>query len=811
MPTSYDFTKVRLGKVASINRTTNKCAIEWYDRIGRQRTEITLTQPYSGRGWGIHVGVEIGSVVVVGEESAGHMRILAYLPHQHFFLEDVVEKFIDVTPDESPYNQVREGEISLQSKANSLVAMNELGDIVFQTADGNSVEIDREADLIFQQSVQRRIVSDAAIENVGTIRRDVRDLADRELDILFGGVTNIGLDFDLFTETVGLDPRYPEVALEGGKSSVTNQNLIPGLFDPSFPDKLEDGRGLSPNFSDMLNPAITEHRLVIQEFNDGNPGLDPDLLDDRAKRRGHLEPNTLVETIKGTVTNEIGRQLRFDYAFSQSEPVDGVQASKGHSRIWRTAENINADSWDHFFSRANTLKGLSAFKTDDPKTAPGHNLGSEWTVDSIEQGPTAVMYRRLLHTKGADNRGRKETDVSRPFRSGQENQITTALADSFPGSLWELQVDKEGLTKLNVPAATDLNGLEPYRAGRSVLANFDGDISVSVGKHKATDVQGVPRLTQPVGGTAFLNRNDADIGKYGRKDRSLTLDLEGNFETHIGADDNVNQSVIAQLDGSMALFLGKEIAATAATDDFDVPITTAAKASTRLDRSLTARMEGNLELEVGADEDASQSLIIKTTGGNALHVGKDRDDQSFQIVTTGGIDIQIQGPMQTNSYALHIDATGKLHIQCSDVIQVETPSQIFIQGTKQVTVKSEQSLKLEAATIDIGGPTNQAINIAGKVINMQSTDGGGGQIIRGGGVDILAGTTQINSPGGVNILGSVGLAGQLLGQSVPGIPVSPIARVGDLVQVGPFTGQIITGSATARIPFDGQSTTIAPA
>lgn len=812
---SHNFNSIRLGRVTNIDYNTNLCEVRFYDRFGGKRQDVHLSQPYVGRGWGVLCGVEIGSIALVAEETDGNIRLLAWLPHPHFFREDANTAFDDVTPDESPYRRVRTGEVVLQSKTNSIVALNEMGDIILETPDGNSIEVDREADLIFQQSAQRNIISEAGTLQAGVIRRDIRSLEERELDIIFGGSAILGLDFDTFTETVGVDPEYPDVAKVGGKGETTSDTLIPGLFDPFFPPEIESGRGSGVNISDMLNPALTEWNLTVNEFGDGNPGLDEPLfnvapateserksgrlateLRNLVRLKGHIEPNVIAQVTCGTAVNDVGRQIRFDYYFGKPD-ADGN--SKGHSRAWSTYTNQFATSWDHHFNRSNTLKAKTS-SSPAGIAAPGHSIGSEWTVDTLQQSPTAILFRALLHTKGADNFGRKETELATLFRAGDERLIQEALQESFPGSLWEFVVDKEGLTKINIPAATavgeteDGNPLEPFREGRSLLMNTDGDITMSVGKQKATGDFGLPRLTTDF----FLNRND--YPDYGRKDRSLTLDLEGNFETHIGADDNVNQSFIAQMDGSMALSVGKEGdtglsnrgATPAGVENlFDIPITPAAKAATRKDRSLTGKFAGNIELEIGADEESSQSIIISTTGGNGFRYGKDVDDQSVNLVTEGGIDIQIQGPMQTNQYALHIDAQGVVHLRATGNIMVETEGKCHVRSQGDMELESLANINMRAAN-SINMTAGSIANINAPTIN--ATNGADAFTITQGNINILSTSMGLQAPAGIAVLGSLGVAGQLAAQGAPGAPPLPIARIGDLVQVGPSIGQIITGS-----------------
>ena len=782
---AHNFIGIRLGRVSNIDYSTNLCEVKFYDKFGGSRQNVHLVHPYVGRGWGILAGVEIGSLVLVGEETNGDVRLLAYLPQTQFFRSDV-NKFDDVSPDESPYQPIRSGEIVLQSKPNSVFGMNDVGDIVLSTPDGNTIEIDREADLIFQQSALHEVVSDAGTFTSGVVQRDIRSLKERDLDVVFGGTTELGLDFNTFTETIGVNPSYPDIGAQGGKSAnfSVNENLIPGLADPFFPETISQGGGSGVNISDMLNPALTEWRAELREFGDGNPGLDPPIINDQAKRQGHLDPNTIADITCGTLVNEAGRQVRFDYYFGIPR---NETSGKGHNRAWTTVTNQLAYSVDHMFDRDNTLKGAASSKPSGI-AAPGHNDKKEWTVDTNRQSPTAILFRALFHTKGVDNFGRAETELSTAFRSGDKSKINQALQNSFPGSLWEFAVDKEGLTKINIPAATSLpdkkgNPLEPFREGRSLLMNMDGDATITIGKQKATKNFGLPRLTTDM----FLNRND--YPDYGRRDRSLTLDLEGNLETFIGAENNTNQSIIMQADGSIALSVGREgdngLADRGATpaglpNMWDFPITPAAKAPTRKDRSLTGKFLGNIELQVGSDGAAKQSIIISTTGGNGFRFGQDIDQQSLQLATSGGIDIQIQGPMK-GGYALHIDAEGAVHIRASGDIQVETAGKCHVHSDKDMSFESLEGIQMHAKKdIDLRADGKINLNAATIAVAQNFTDNA--ITVNEEGVEILAQGVTVNALEGVGIVGSVGITGKF---AVQGDPInSPMLSVsGDSVKI----------------------------
>jgi hypothetical protein len=93
------------------------------------------------------------------------------------------------------------GEMVLQSKANSAITLNNVGDIILETADGNVIEIDKESDTIFQQSSQHQVITDAGSFVSGVVRRDTRTLEQQQADIVLGGSNNAGYDFDLYHQT----------------------------------------------------------------------------------------------------------------------------------------------------------------------------------------------------------------------------------------------------------------------------------------------------------------------------------------------------------------------------------------------------------------------------------------------------------------------------------------------------------------------------------------------------------------------------------------------------------------------------------
>lgn len=634
MQPRFDIT--RIASVSNVNLSSGQCTLSWLDAYGRERSGVTLAQPYVGRGWGIQCGIENGSVSVVTMDSdITSPYMLSYLQHPNFRRDDS-ENVLEIAPDEYPYRKIEIGEIILQSKLNSAITLNRNGDIILDTAEGNFIEINKERDEIIQLSAERKIECESGQLITGTIRRDVREKTEREEDAIFGLSAEFGLQFDFDLQKIGVNPEF-------------SQTFPQGLFDAR-----EGTTSLGANRSDMLNPALVEWRMLINEFADSNIGLDDIGLTDKQKAVGKMIQNHLAEVVIGTDVNELGKTLRFDYGFD----VGG----KGHGSIWSTNDDSTGKSNDGKIDLTNTLRSSKKERSSN----------FQWTVASLDKAVTATLLKARLHTKGVNHQGKKE-------------------GANYRGSLWELQVDKEGLTKWNIPAATSVNNTEPFREGRSLLFNMEGSATVVIGREKATGNQGLDKITGFNVGADFVNTNM--FPDYGRRDRSLTLDCEGNIEALIGADDNKGQSLMIEADGSLSLYLGKEV--NQIVDDS--PITQAAFADNRLDRSLTARLAGNMEIDVGADAENNQSIMIQTVGGNKFIFGKDSSNEnSIDVEVEGGIVINISGP-NGQQQAINIDATGDINIVVSGDTRIQTSG--------KTEIISEGQCLVQASNIDLDGGT----------------------------------------------------------------------------------------------------------
>lgn len=766
-----------LAIVVNVNYDTGVCTLNFF-RPNDNSNNTIVAQPYAGRGWGVFCGVEPGTTCLCALDSERKVYIVGYLPDP-VWLNDDLSASRGIGINEFNYPKVVSGELVLQSKQNARVALNRFGDVSLETPSGTRLVLDSNTDTLELLSAQQVETTEAYKKNSGAIKRDIRSEQEKIEEPLIGSSSAFDYDINPVTEFVGFDPTYkPESApalseelLSGStdtglssntRASIQNSfTILPnGLADLSLGET-----GPSLYKTDSVNPPLTEIFETFYEFADSNVGIDRQEVADELKAVGKFNNNVLGRRVLGTHVNEIGKVRRFDYGFA-----DG---SVGHGSIWNTVgQGIHEDghTTDDYFDRNNTLSSPLGEARDD----------FEWTVETLERTDSATMYDMTLRTRGVDHAGTPELEET-------------------GGVYWFVRVAKDGLTKINVPAATSLNSNEFYREGRSVLANFAGSVEASFGKQLCTSEKGLDRITGVTDNRAnFVNMNN--YPNYGRKDRSVALDLQGNLECLVGGDSNTNQSIMLQADGSLSAFFGKESVQSSGQGLVDTlaagtgaPISTACLAQDRQDRSITVRTLGNVEAHFHRDDTYQQSLMITTEGGNRLMSGSDSRNRSVDVHTTGGIRVEVQGPMTKQNYALEIDLEGNMHIYVN--------GKVDIQSTGDMRLHSDGNFNLDVTKNFYGrvmGDMNWSVG--GKCVSkidggeFKNVSGGRQTFVSGGdklGINgsrevsvrgdsietVTQGSANLQAQNGVNIDGGVvsvnaGLA-STTSVSSPSTPVNP--------------------------------------
>lgn len=712
---------IKKAKIQSVNFKTGTAEIspqgENRDQV---RPNVPIVQPYAGRGWGILAGVETDSLVLTEDDNKGGSQILGYVPDSKFFIDNTETTPL---PEEYQahvkYKNLKEGEIALQSKANSLLFMSQNGNIELSTADGNLIEINKNTDSINQLSVNQTIVTEAAILKNGIVRRDLRSESQREGDLYLSSFLKLDFSSDENLDFVGVDSEY-SISDSSGKltgifdpeSGTPSTSSLPGIKDTPKSDKI---------IQKIKNPALTEYRIEVNEFSDGLTSLN--ITDDKDNlKQGRLPLNLASKLILGTAVDSNGRLPRFDYVFGSSTP-------KGHSKIW-------------ILPGVNETNKTVDFKVDLSQAISSPTiLGKEtqWVASGIPKFNTALAFQLVLNTRGADNGGK--------------------IPDgSNIGSPWSLQVDKEGLTKWNIPASTALG--EKFRVGRSLLWNLDGSITQSVGKEnnlELPNITGVGDDNTPEDRVKFIN-----ILK-GRLDRSWSADFEGSVEWRLGAD-TVGQSMMTQADGGYSFYYGKykhaepSIVKTIPTAGLKSP----SKSGKRIGTSISGRTEGAVEFDIGANDPTNnQSIALNASGMMSITIGEDDVKDSVLLNTAGSIRFKVANG--GHKFEM-LSAAATNGFKDGIIIQHGGTTQSVMQIDANGVIAIRNSLFKAGITISKNGDIT-ASNIAGKIslsMNGDISIGGATAGIEVGpttGVVLrtVAGSISINPAGKIEIAGQTGV------------------------------------------------------
>lgn len=749
---------IRKAKVSFVNHLTGIGTLTPMGVRSATIPNINMTQPYVGRGWGIRVGVEPDSTVLLQDDDSGESYVLGYIPDKKFFKTVALEE--DAAARNAPkFKELQDGEIAIQSIANSILFLNQLGNISLETAEGAGLFINRSTDTINQLSVSNIQMSEGAIVTSGPVRRDTRTAKEQEEDIFLSSA--VGFDFDRqeLTDIIGVNPTH---------SLSTDVDSIKATFDPETGETplskipvLKDLPFVQKIVSKIKNPALTEYTIDVNEFSDGVASLNIGTLSPDQKKAGFLPPNFASRLALGTVVDEVGRISRFDYSFS---------SPKGHGDIWKNNENSKQESVDYKIDPKKSVRTVESLGDS-----------SHWVVNDVSRFNTAIAFQLILNTRGADHKGK--------------------VAGAQPGSIWSFQVDKEGMTKWNVPAATNLGGLEQARKGRSLLWNLDGSITQSVGMEDSQDLE---KITGKGKKSGFVNTLTP------RRNRSWTADFEGNIEWRLGKD-TIGQSMMIEADGGLAFYYGKysanepSVAAESGTSGLDSPSISGKRVGT----SISGVTEGSVEFNIGVNSaQTAQSVALVTSGVMQIALGQDKTNTSLKVDAAGSVAFKVlNGGHKIELLSNQAKGAFKDGIR----IQHGGPNQSVIQIDSKGVITLRNSLANSNIIMSANGDIN-LINITGTKISLAAD----GTVSLGSGlagIDISptsgvvlrtpGGSISLNSAGKVEIAANLGFSvtglqahlnttGVLFG---PGAATSPyrVAVTGGGLGMDPLTGHSESG------------------
>jgi len=642
MTSRFHNLQTRLAIVTSVDFSTGQAQTRWLDDDEDGPT-IPLPHPFSGRGEGIYVGLRKGSLVALTRASNARFIPVAVIPLRGFYaadLSDIAEMYFD---DVNPPS-LEEGEIVLQGPTGGQFRFSSSGDISLKNSAWEGFLIGDDQDEAHRCAIMRLppvsyTLSQMGLEAQGIIRRDMRpneeSLDAAAYDLMFD------LDAEHLLEEVG---RNPIQDVTHGTRRTTNggQNAAVAAF---------------------RNPPFVENRRVMYEFGTGW-NVDTKQEEERMLREGIL-PVRVFSDRRERRSNILSLSLSFPNELMES--VDGTLVD-----VFGNILDINR----------NIIL---------PPTGSDPHTLLESMIENTRH--SVVLHREINTRKGWSYRGPgipDLVDIPDPSESSD---------NARDRSRWFIDVDKEGLTKLNIPATSETGNVP-------LLVRHESSSSIEVDENGNPEVNG-----RDENGTKKLFRNDLEAGQqrpdifldqFGPGGISVTQAPSQTIQSPnnrlAGKDtsfvDNTKISLPAKVHAGTAfhditrtasrLLASSMNKASYEIVDKDAPTPSPdgpalhgeivqgflsnSGENVKRDvtgcpvnypnaggRSLHANMDGSLEISIGANTVDRLSWILDTAGGIVARIGRDRYGRSALLQMDGYLAMDIGGYDFVGSDASAVD------------------------------------------------------------------------------------------------------------------------------------------------------------
>jgi len=390
--------QARLAEVISVDHATGVAQTRWVDddEIGPL---IPVPHPFSGIGGeGVYIGLRERALIVCVRGSYGRYIPVAVVPPRASFASDLAD-IPEMAFDDSGVPLIDDGEIVVRGPTGAVFRLNADGSVAMRNSLGEGWAVGGDNDEAHRCAIANPppvtyMVSQAGLEAHGLVRRDVRP-NEESLDVsIFDPMYD--LEAEQLLEEVGRDPTK-DVTHGTRRSTAGDETAAATAF---------------------RNPPFVEKRHILYEFGTGwNVGTQQDekgLLDgaelpvrismDRRERRSNVlslslsYPNELMEAVDGTLVDIFGNLLDINRNIIQP-PV-------------------------------------------------GEDTMS--LLESLQENArhTVALHREINTRKGWAYTGNAIPDPVTPDVSSADNNARDR-------SRWFVDVDKEGLTKINIPATSE--------------------------------------------------------------------------------------------------------------------------------------------------------------------------------------------------------------------------------------------------------------------------------------------------------------------------------------------------------------------
>lgn len=625
--------QTRLAIVTAVDYSTGQVQTRWLDDDEDGPT-VPIPHPFTGRGEGIYVGLRQGTLLALNKASNARFIPVAMIPMRGFYSSDL-SSISEMYFDDIDLPTISDGEIVIQGLTGGQLKFAASGDVSLRNSLREGLFLGDDQDEAHRCSILRLppvayAISQTGLEACGIVRRDIRP-NEESLDAAAYDPM-FDLDAEHLLEEVGRDPTQD--VTHGTRKASASANGTKGAF---------------------RNPPFIERRNILYEFGTGwnvdtrqteedrlRDGILPSRIpSDRREHRSNvlslslLYPNELMEVVDGTLVDVFGNLLDINRGIIL--PPSGK----------------------------------------DPKVL----------LESLMENArhTIVLHREINTRKGWTYKGSSIPDLV-------EIPDPSAAADNARDrSRWFVDVDKEGLTKFNIPATSETGNVPCLvRHESSSAVEVDDKGNAKTDGRSESDAKKLFRNDL----TAGQQRQDVFLDQFGpggielkrvasrdkqSTDISLTNRLSGKETSEVDgktaflppvvqagtAFHNIVATAAKLLEASMNKASYEVVDKDAPTPEKDDPaisnkviqsFVASAGESVQRDaagrpinypnaggRSLHANLDGSLELSVGANTIDRLSWILDTAGGIVARIGRDRYGRSAVLQMDGSLAVEVGG------------------------------------------------------------------------------------------------------------------------------------------------------------------------
>lgn len=606
---------------------------------------------------GLFIGTvpQVGTAVVVGQGSGGQYYFVSFLPDGFSGLPELSEDYL--------------GKILIRGNDNNRILVDDKSN-TYIGSDANQIHIHTgskdqpNTNLISINFKNENHFTQAYREIGGLIKRD------KELNTSFSQNNKLeNDDYDPYYKVIGLD------------SSIPANNLT---------------------FGSIKNPPLVEHREMVYEFqyesnvtNDLKESLQYGKskstntsynLPNRRKSRADtlsltlLEPNYLLETVKGTVVDIFGNILdlnREPLPIGKDKNTLHIEKGADGREAYLKIRELERKSLAFHFE-INARKDLSSKNAkastidllDINSNKNNSTIRSRFFIDVDKEGqfkinvpassekgniPLLTRYENYSSYSAEDNSNPNQFFVREDKRDIFQDSFAAAqpvLGDGVGfskerGSI-KLQDDnkKEAAPKDRITESHIKHGTAHHDILQTCSAfNNKEFINYQYGTNAVptVDIDSIPLLKDIVSDTIIVDGDGAfDKGGPNAGGRSGSINLDGMFEFNVGANTIDRQSMWADFAGGSIINLGRD----------------------RKSRSAVVQADGDIYMQIGNfgistdsrfanDANGKVGAVLDLrimTSGNCTHMIR-CDDNGITIMTPGALSIHSSGNMRIQSDA----------------------------------------------------------------------------------------------------------------------------------------------------------------